>query len=337
MDFRRQRVLMTVDPVVGFIVSIALAIAGAGYWAFVAGLAAGAFASAAASMWRSPFKVRLRWRDGALAGYKSFSAPLIVAGLAGAVMSWSAVIAAKLDLGVAAVGAIALASNISAFTDRVDALVTGALYPAVCAVKERTELLYESLVKSNRLALMWAVPFGVGVTLFSSDLVRFGIGERWRPAVIVLQIFGVAAAINHVGFNWTAYFRAIGRTRPIAVATIAATVGFLAAGIPLLLTLGLRGFAIGIAVQALVSVAFRAFYLQQLFPGFDFLRHAVKSFLPTVPAAGAVLLARALEPGRRTLGLALAELAGYLLITAIATWWSESGLIREATAQLLDR
>ena len=36
------------------------------------------------------------------------------------------------------------------FTDSVDQLITGALYPAICAVRDRTEVLYESLVKSNR-------------------------------------------------------------------------------------------------------------------------------------------------------------------------------------------
>ena len=54
---------------------------------------------------------------------------------------------------------IALAATIQSFTDSADQLVTGALYPAICAVRDRTGLLHESFVKSNRLALMWAVPF----------------------------------------------------------------------------------------------------------------------------------------------------------------------------------
>ena len=91
-------------------------------------------------------------------------------------------------------------------------------------------MLYESLVKSNRLALMWAVPFGDRRDLFCSDLVRFVLGERWRPAVVLLQVYGVTAAINHVGFNWTAYFRAIGRTRPIAVGDRRATAVFIWSG-----------------------------------------------------------------------------------------------------------
>jgi O-antigen/teichoic acid export membrane protein len=337
MEFTRQRALQAVDPVVGFIVSVALAIAGAGYWAFVGGLAAGACASSAVAVARSPFPLRLRYERGTLRSYWSFSAPLLVAGAAGSAMAWSASLAAKLDLGVAAVGVMTLSYNVSSFTDRVDQLVTGALYPAICAVKDRTEVLYESLVKSNRLALMWAVPFGIGVTLFSPDLVRFVIGERWRAAVVLLQVSGATAAVNHVGFNWTAYFRALGRTRPLAVETVAAAVILIAVGIPLLLAFGLPGFAVGVAAQAVAALVMRAYYLGQLFPSFQFLRHAARAFLPTVPAAAAVLGARALEPSGRTLAIALSELAAYILVTLVATVYLESSLLREAFGQLAER
>ena len=155
--------------------------------------------------------------------------------------------------------------------------------------------------------------------------------------MVVLEVYGIAAAVNHVGFNWSAYFRALARTRPIAIVNVAATLTFLVAGIPLLLELGLRGFAIGVAAQAMVAVALRAYYLQRIFPGFDFLRHAARAFLPTVPAVVVVLVLRALASGGQTLGMALAELATYLAVTVVATWYFESGLIREAIGALLDR
>ncbi len=337
MEFARQRALAAVDPIVGFVVSVALAVAGAGYWAFVGGLAAGACAASLVAVISSPFRLRLRYERGTLASYWSFSAPLLVAGASGLVMAWSAVLAAKLELGVAAVGVIALASNVTSFTDRVDQLVTGSLYPAICAVADRTALLYESLVKSNRLALMWAVPFGTGLTLFASDLVHFALGERWRSAIVVLQVYGLAAAVNHVGFNWTAYFRALGRTRPIAVANVAATVAFLVCGIPLLLAYGLPGFAAGVAVQGLCALVLRAYYLQRLFPGFDFLRHAGRSFLPTIVAAAVVLVLHAIASGHRTLPVALGELAAYVVVALIATWRLESALLREAAGLLIGR
>ena len=337
MEFARQRALQAIDPVVSFAVSITLAVAGMGYWALVVGVVAGACASAVASVALSPFKLRLRWEGGTLRSYASFSWPLFVAVAASAALAQVAVIAAEKDLGLAAVGVIGLAATVSAFTDRVDQVVTDTLYPAICAVKDRTALLYESFVKSNRLALMWAVPFGTALTLFCSDLVEFGIGERWRAAVVVLQVYGLAAALNHVGFNWSAYFRARGETRPMAVAAVAALIAFLVAGLPLLFAFGLRGFAIGVAIQGLAHLAVRAYYLERLFDGFAFLRHTARAFAPTVPAAGAVLLVRLLETGDRTLAIALGELSLYVAVTAAATWWLESRLIREALGYLFTR
>ena len=204
-------------------------------------------------------------------------------------------------------------------------------------MRDRTDVLYESLVKSNRLTLMWGVPFGVGVSLFGADLVHFVIGDRWRGAILLLQVCGITAAINHVGFNWTAYFRALNRTRPIAVVTVVAAGVLLGVGIPLMLVLGLRGFAIGIAAQALAALLLRAHVP----------RPAVLRLLLPAPrrprvrahrAGGAGRPRRArLDPGHRTLGRALVELAVYALVAVAATWRTERGLLREALGSLLGR
>ncbi len=337
MEFGRWRLISAIEPVVCFAVSVTLAATGAGYWAFVGGIAAGSLALSVTAAATSPYRLRWRFQPAALRAYWAFSGPLLAAGAATFVMAWAAVISAKLAIGIAAVGVVTLAESISSFTNSVDSLVSGSLYPAICAVKDRLELMYESLVKSNRLALMWAVPFGLGLTLFAPELVRFGIGERWQAAIPVLQVFGATAAVNHVGFNWDSYFRALGRTRPIAAVNGLATAVFVIAGIPLIVLLGLRGFAIGIALQALAAVALRSYYLRLIFPGFDFLKHAARAFLPTVPGVLAVLLVRALAPAKHGLGLALVELASYLLITALATWRFESGLLREAASHVLGR
>lgn len=335
MEFGRQRLLSAVDPVVGTVVALVLAVAGAGYWALVLGLVAGAWASALAAVLFSRFKLRIRYERGTAWSYMSFSWPLFVANLSLVVMVQAATFSADAHLGLAAVGAITLATSIAVFSEKVDQIVNNSLYPAICSVKDKTALLFESFVKSNRLVLMWAVPFGAALTIFSPDLVTFGIGERWRPAVVVLQIYGIQAAINHIGFNWNAYFRARGETRPIAIAAIGATVAFLAVGIPLLLLFGLRGFAIGVGIQGFVHLAFRAHYLRRLFHGFGFMRHALRAFLPTIPAVAAVLLLRAVEPGERTLEIALGELFTYLAVTAAATWYFESRLLREAMGYML--
>ena len=50
-----------------------------------------------------------------------------------------------------------------------------------------------------------------------------------------------------------------------------------------------------------------------------------------------MLAARWLDPGRRDLGRALAELAVYVLVAVAATWRTERGLLREALGSLLGR
>ncbi len=246
-------------------------------------------------------------------------------------------IAANAHLGVAAVGAIALSANITIFTNRIDDLVSATLYPAICAMQDRLDLLRESFIKSNRLALMWGMPFGVGLTLFAGDLVHFALGDKWRAAIPLLQITGLVAAIAHIGFNWDDYFRARADTRPVAVQAVAAVVTFLAAGLPLLFAYGLTGLAIGIGLQALATLVVRAWYLARLFEGFVFVQHAMRAIMPTIPAVAVVLLMRQFESGPRTSVMAIADLAAYLLTTGIATWMFERSLLREAVGYVIER
>lgn len=335
MDFVRQRALQAIDPVVGFVVAVALAAAGAGYWALVASLIAGAWASALV-VWRdSPYPLRLRWERRTTREYLGFSWPLFVSGIGLIVMAQATLIAASRALGLAAVGALTIANTFSNYANRVDEIVTSTLYPAICAVRDRVDVLAEAFVKSNRLTLMWGMPFGVGLALFAADLVHLAIGERWAFAIVVIQASGLVAAIGHVGFNWTAFHRARDRTRPIAVATWVALASYAVGPIPLLVIDGLEGYSIGIVGAGLVQLLVRGHYMRALLPGFGMARHTLRAVLPTLPAAGAVLLARLVEPGTpRGWARAIGELVLYLAVTAVATWLAERELLREARGYL---
>jgi O-antigen/teichoic acid export membrane protein len=337
MNFVRQRAFQSIEPIVSFVVCIVLAILGFGYWALAGGVLAGSYTAALVVVLTSPYKLRFRYEKATMRSYFSFSWPLFVGNGSSLVIAQSAVFGAEAKLGLAGVGAIALSSQIVSFTQRVDSLVTGTLYPAICAVKHRLKLLEETFVKSNRLALMWALPFGTSIALFCGDLVHFVLGQKWAPAVAILQITGFTAAFGHIAFNWDAYMRATSRTRPIAVASVASMVTFVALGLPLLFKYGLKGLAIGIALQTVANVICRAYYLRQLFDGFSYLRHALRAVLPSVPALALILIARELESGPRTPTMAVAELAGYLGVTIVATWLLERPLLREAAGYILSR
>jgi hypothetical protein len=144
------------------------------------------------------------------------------------------------------------------------------------------------------------------------------------------------AALDQVAYNWDDYFRARAETRPIAVVNTLATVAYVAVALPLLIADGLPGFEIGMAVSALTGVTGRIAYLSRLFPTLDMARHIVRAIVPTVPAAAAVLLIRAVSHSQG-LGAAIAELLLYIALALGTTVVLERPLLRELRDYLVLR
>jgi len=337
MDFVRQRKLQILDPLTGFVIAVALLIAGWDYWALIVGVVAGAWVGAFVSLRASPYRFAWTWDRPTLRSYLSFSWPLFLASMSGIVVGQGLLIVGEAKLGLAGVGIIALASTISQYSDRADQAISQTIYPTICAVKDRADLLYEAFMKSNRLALMWGAPFGLGLALFADDLVQFGIGERWRPGVALMQAIGVAVAIHQIGFNWDAFYRARADTKPIAVASGLSISAFLLIALPLLATEGLRGLALATLLVEGVQFAIRMYFLRRLFPDFRFLRHAARALLPSLPAVALVVVLRLTVGEEGTRLAALTMFALYVVTTLVATALIERKLLREMLDYLRQR
>ena len=337
MDFLKQRLLQSVQPVVTFVVSLTLALSGQGFWSLVIGTLAGSVISAALVVYHSPYKLRFRYERGAFREYSSFSWPLFISSITVILAFQIPLTLAARTIGPAAVGAIALASQIAQYTKRVDAIVTHALYPAICAVKEQGDLLFESFSKSNRLAILWGFPAGVAAALFAPAAVPLVLGEKWSLAIPLVQVLGLSAAIDQIGFNWSAFARARGETRIIAAGSVALLVGVLSVGVPLLLTIGLPGFAIGIGAGTIGTLFVRMHYLKRLFPAANMLRHVSGSVAPTLPATALVLIERAALGGGGGALRLLAEVVIYALLVVGASCMLQGPLLREATGYVRQR
>jgi O-antigen/teichoic acid export membrane protein len=337
LQYGRQRLLTAVDPVVAFGVTIAFAVAGTGYWCFVVGTIAGSVAGALVCTVTSPYRLRLRFDRGTLNEYVSFSWPLMGAGLGRLLVVQGSLLVANHVVGLAGIGAIALATGFAILADRVDAIVSQTIYPAVCAVVERKELLAETFVKSNRLALMWAMPFGVVLALFASDLVHFVLGERWEPAIGLLVTFGLTCAFGQVAFNWTVFLRAVNDTRPILVGSLVYLITFIVVSVPAMFAFGLAGYAAGFAFATVIQVGVRSYYMRRLFGRFNPLRQFARAILPAMPGAALVLLLRIPLPEDHGLALALAELLLYSVTTVACTLLFERRLITELVSYVFGR
>lgn len=337
MDYLKQRRLQVWDPITSFVVTVALAVAGLGYWAIVIGTLAGSYASAFVAVRNSPYRLGFAYDKGSIKEYVRFSWPLMATSASGVLIAQIPILIAQRQLGTAAVGAITLAGTISLYANRVDDIITNTLYPVICRVTDRADLLFESFTKSNRLALMWGAACGAAIALFADDLVHFVLGDRWKFAVPVIQIVAIAAGLNQFGFNWTAFYRAIGRTRPIALSGVVMLVAVMAITIPLIYSDGLKGYAIGMAAATGVLLLVRCWYLVRLFPTVSLLSHTLRAIAPTVPAVLAVLLARHIASGTRTPLQVSVELALYGVVLAGGVFVLERKLLREVLGYLRGR
>ena len=329
MEYARQRVLQAIQPVVTFAVTVPLAADDFGVYSIVVGTAAGYAAAVAAALVASPFALRLRFDRAAARRYVAFSSWIAVATIATLVMQQGQVFAFDQLEGLEWVGFLTLAVMITRYVDRADQIVTATIYPAIAAIQGRTATLTELFVKSNRTTLLWVVPFAAAAVLFAPDVVAL-LGEEWEPATLLIQGLAVIGLLQHLGFNWFAFYRAHGDTRPPAVEAVTRTVAFLALAIPGLALDGDEGFLAGAVVAVLVALALRAHYVRRMLPDVrarDLLGGAVPAGLAATAAALVVRLV--LWGGDRGAVQAVAEAAVFGAVFAVLALRLERALLAE--------
>lgn len=331
MDYRRQRSLQAAQPLVSFLVTVPLALAtDLGVWSIIVGQVAGYVVAVGAALVVSPYRLALRWDRAVAARYLRFSAPILLTVLATMLVALGQILAIKLHDGLAAAGYITLAVTLTRYIDRADQIVTATIYPAICAIQNQRRALEELYLKSNRATLMWVLPYAAGIVLFAPDLIKFILGPKWEPAVILLQGLAVTGAITQLGFNWFSFYRAHGDTGPPAVEAATGSAGFFAFAIPGLLLDGFDGFVLGRIGAALLTLVVRGVFIRRLLPDVRYRSVLAPTLVPLAAGAAAALALRwALWGDHRTLLQALAELALFVGVYTTFAVWRERPLVTE--------
>ena len=337
LNYGRQRLLTSVDPVISMIGMVALAAAGFGYWGLVIGGVVGSFVGAIVCVATSPYRLRIRFDMQTLREYVSFSWPLLGLSISRLVVIQGSLLTATRSVGLAAVGALGLAASYATFSDKVNAIVSQTIYPAVCRIADRKEALQEVFLKSNRVALMWGITFGVGLALFSGDLVNFLLGDKWEDAINLLAAFGVICGLGQLAIGWTIFMRAVNRTKPLFVAALFDVAVFFVVMIPAVLTLGVTGYVIGFGTAVFVQVLARTYFMRTLIDDFNLLRHTWRAIAPVLIPTALILGIREVAGGGRSPARAVAELALYFAATAVFTYFFERRLITELLGYLRGR
>ena len=257
MRYGRQAALQSIEPVVTTVVSLALAIAGAGYWALIGGMLAGAWAAAAVAVdhLALPAAAALRARHRAQLLDASRGRCSSTPRAASTVIALRAHRRPRPPRARRRRRDHAVREHLRLHR-ALDALMTQTLYPAICAAADRVEVLHESFVKSNR----HRADVGDAVRLRPDPVRRRPRRLRARPRAVVGRGRAAAdlrrspprsASPASTGAPTTGRAARRGRSPWRAWAR---TVGFMVTALPLLFLFDLAGYAIGLACQVLVAL-----------------------------------------------------------------------------------
>lgn len=203
---------------------------------------------------------------------------------------------------------------------RFGGIVSQSAFPALANVQDDVERLRSGYVTATRYVSAVCFPITVGIAVAAPLAVPILLGDRWRPAVPVLQILALSGPMLSVNRLTDALFRAIGKanwnfwlnTGSLAVHVVAFLVG---------VRFGIRGVAVAFVVATFAMIvpalvlAARTLQSPWTFLARPMLPIAVATALMTVIAMGLVaVLDRTAIP--RVVALALVAGAGTVAYVA---------------------
>lgn len=210
--FWQQFMLEVAQKFVALIVAIAVAFVYQSYWAIVAGLVAGKVSGLLLSYTVLPFLPRLSFRH--MRELFSFTG-WITLGKVINTLNW------RFDhlliggmIGRADLGFYTMGDNLAVIPTRETTMpLQGVLFPAFTLIKHDRERFAAQYQKAQATITAIVLPLGIGMALVAEPLVRFAIGEKWLPAVVVIQALASVFALQTIGSLAPAVAMAAGRTK----------------------------------------------------------------------------------------------------------------------------
>jgi PST family polysaccharide transporter len=199
LEFQRLAWIDMVEILAQVACTLALALAGAGHWALVAGIVAGKAAGTATAHVLRPHPLAWPRELGALRSTLTFGRNIVASRLAWYVYSNADVVVIGRVLGRDALGVYTIASAIAAVpVEKITAVLLRVTAPVFAVVQRDREALGRYLRHTVEGLALVTVPAAVGLALVATDLVPVVLGERWGPATEPMRLLALAAVARTI-------------------------------------------------------------------------------------------------------------------------------------------
>jgi O-antigen/teichoic acid export membrane protein len=264
LEFRRRFIGYGAQSLSSAIVSIALAVAGAGVWSLVAGQLFGAVVFALILGLLVPYRVRPRLDRQLARSLLHTSKGFLSQGVSNFLRVNADNITVAKTFGATALGYYSMAWRFADLSWTAIAAPSSRItFTAFSRARERGEDIRPSALSALRIVALIGVPFGLLLSAAADPLTRALLGHKWLPMIGPLTVLGVWAGLRPIDSFLSWLLNAVDRAWLVSWISI----GILAVLVPALIVAGQLGTITTIALvvtgDLLVSIAVLTFHVRR--------------------------------------------------------------------------
>ncbi len=294
LDFRKEFIFQVSRKVIGFCVTIPLAIILQSYWALVFGSLASKIGGMMLSYWVHPFRPKISFKE--IGSLLRFSRWMLLNNVVNFLKERSTDFFIGRIRGPGQLGIYNISyefANLPTF--EIGAPINRALLPGFAKLKDDVDGLRRSFQSAVGLVALIAIPVGAGLFSIAPVMVPVVLGEAWMAGIPVMEVLSISSSILVFHGTIVTLFIAVGRPREATLVNFIFVV-ILVLGLSLLTRdYGATGAAISMLSACVLTTPI---YLLQLrrFIGERFRQFIAVIIRPTLAAAAMAYAVRAAMP-----------------------------------------
>lgn len=261
--FWQECVLNVGQRLAGVIASVAIAWVTQSYWALVVGIVVTQVANVALSYLVLPYLPRLRLAHAR--ELMSFSIWVTAVQFVNT-LNWrfDALFVGKF-LGSTALGHYSMGSTLASIPTReTTSPLRQTFFPAFSAMQDDLPRLAAAYQRAQAVVTAVALPAGVGAALVADPLIRLVMGEKWMPAIFIVQALAAVYALQTLGSSADALGMARGQTRLLFVRSLQMLLFRVPVIVAAMLLYGLPGLVAARVLTGLVATGVNMLLVRRL-------------------------------------------------------------------------
>lgn len=253
LQFHKETALRLSQKIVGFVVTVYLALSLESYWALIWGIFALNLSTLVLSFSFKPYMPRFTLRE--RQDIMGFSTWLFIMNMVNFIRLKASDFAIGRVSGASSLGLFEISRDLAAHPPReIIASMNRAIYPGYTKLKSDLRDLSAMFIETMALVSVIVAPIAAGIAAIADSLVPLLLGEKWSGAVPIVEVIIVYGYFIAMASNPYYVFSALDRPKIGAMINIGLAVVFL----PLLILLtsfyGALGAAWAMAISSMIGL-----------------------------------------------------------------------------------